>query len=695
MIDPSGEDGKKAQIARKAPPGPAGGFPMSLLEKINSPADLKKLKPEELPALSEELRQFLIHTVADSGGHFASNLGVVELTVALHYVFDSPTDKIMWDVGHQIYPHKILTGRRDVLRTVRTRDGISGFPKREESPHDHYNTGHAGTSISQMLGEVAARDLQGKDHHCVAVIGDASIAAGMALEALNHGGFMKRRSIVLLNDNDMSISRNVGALNKYLTHIIATNTYNKGKRWFYNFLRWLPFVGLASTRLVKKTKNSLKHALFPGHLFEDMGFRYFGPINGHDVLEMVDMLTQLRDLDEPVILHAVTQKGKGYHHAEKDPIAYHGVKPFNPREGMDLTGTKSGGPPQSVSYSALVGEVLSQIARSDSGDNKLVITTPAMIEGSGLKKFGQRFPDRLFDVGIAEQHATTFAAAMASAGMNSFLAIYSTFLQRGFDQLVHDVALMDIPLKLVIDRAGAVGQDGETHQGMVDLAMLLQSPGVRVLAPRDGRLLVDSLFTAAREKKHPIAVRYPKSTVKLKDLPLVTKESGGDWVQPRPLEYVAGPPGLEFRARELRPGRGELIQAGGRVGCVALGPMVAGAREVSRRLSQSGALPEGLAIWDPIWLRPLDIQGLESFIGGLDSFYIMEDASRSGGATGYLLQELSAAAREKFARAFHFPDEPVLHGSREEQMEMYGISPAQISEQINRDLGQMSSPRVS
>ncbi|HMY47416.1 MAG TPA: 1-deoxy-D-xylulose-5-phosphate synthase, partial [Leptospiraceae bacterium] len=478
---------------------------MDLLSKINSPADLRKVAPEDLPRVCDEVREYLIDTLASVGGHFASNLGVVELTVALHYVLNTPEDKLIWDVGHQIYPHKILTGRREQLRSVRRRGGLSGFPKREESVYDLYNTGHAGTSISQALGEAMARDRLGLNHQCVCVIGDASVASGMAFEALNHGGHVQTDCIVILNDNDMSISKNVGALNQYLNRLITSPTYNKGKRIWYSILMWLPLIGPLVQIFSRKIERTFKDFLTPGSLFSDFGFRYIGPVDGHNVAELVEVLEKAKELKGPVLIHAYTQKGKGYVHAERDPIVYHSVSRFN-REDGTMQGSKARG---KISFSEIVGETLCEIIEHN---EKVVVITPAMIEGSGLRSVADRFPNRVFDVGIAEQHSMAFAGGLASGGAVPYLCIYSTFMSRAYDQLIEDVALMNFPVKLIVDRAGCVGPDGETHQGLYDLGVLLSVPNVRVYAPATGGELKAFLKFVEKDSQGPIAVRFPKDS---------------------------------------------------------------------------------------------------------------------------------------------------------------------------------------
>lgn len=620
---------------------------MTLLSGIESPADLRKLKAGELPRVAEEVREYLIDTLASVGGHFASNLGVVELTVALHYVFNTPEDKLIWDVGHQIYPHKILTGRRELLRSVRRRGGLSGFPKREESVYDLYNTGHAGTSISQLLGEAMARDRLGLHHRCVAVIGDASIASGMAFEALNHGGHVKTDCIVILNDNDMSISHNVGALNQYLNRLIMSPVYNKWKRIWYSILMWLPVIGPLFQMASRKIEKSFKDLLTPGSLFSDFGFRYIGPVDGHDVDELVEVLEKARDLKGPVLIHVYTQKGKGYVHAEQNPIFYHSVTRFNREEGMNA-GKAS---PGKISFSDIVGETLCEIVEKN---DRVMVITPAMIEGSGLRVIADRFPERVIDVGIAEQHSMAYAGGLASGGAVPYLCIYSTFMSRAYDQLIEDVALMNFPVKLVIDRAGCVGPDGETHQGLYDLGLLLSVPNVRVFAPATGGELKAFLQFAERDMQGPIAVRFPKDRADRASL------------EPDMLPDVS----------RIRPE----VHGSGRDLCIlAVGVMWNTALLVQKDLAARGIFSTVLGIR---WVRPLDTDFIERTIEQCASYVILEDSCIHSSAASYVRWSLSAQANAKHLHTFAFPAEAVPHGTREEIMHDFGLSREAVTEKL-------------
>ena len=480
---------------------------MVLLNNINSPKDLKKLSVNELPLLCSEIRDFLIHSLSKTGGHLASNLGTVELIVALHYVFESPNDKFCWDVGHQAYVHKILTGRKNEFNTLRSIDGLSGFPKIQESEHDHYNTGHAGTSISQALGEAKGRDLKlqlniiDKPYSVVAITGDASIVSGLSFEAMNHAGEVRSPFLVLLNDNEMSISPNVGALNYTFSNLLSNKVYNRERKRLYYFITKIPIIGTLFSYLYKWVSQSLKGLLTNYSFFETLGFRFIGSIDGHNVINLVHIFSNLKNIDTPSILRVVTQKGKGYNPAEEDPVKYHGVKVF------DINTGKMSSNDSVWSFSDFVGFTLSELVKKH---KNLCVITPAMKEGSGLVEFANKHKHLFFDVGIAEQHAVTLAGAFAKTGLNPFLCIYSTFLQRGYDQLIHDIALMNLPVKIVIDRAGCVGGDGETHQGIYDIAFISCIPNVKLLTASNPLELIYMLSFMAEYNESPIAVRFPK-----------------------------------------------------------------------------------------------------------------------------------------------------------------------------------------
>lgn len=471
-----------------------------LLETINSPSDLKKLKPEQLPELAEEIRQFLLETVSLTGGHLGSNLGSVELTIALHYCFDSPFDKIIWDVGHQAYTHKILTGRRDLFHTQRQYKGISGFPKRSESEHDAFGVGHSSTSISVGLGMAAGADLAGAKNHAIAVIGDGSLTGGMAFEALNQAGHLKKNLIVILNDNEMSISKNVGAFSSFISRKMTGRYFRDLKKEMQGLLKSIPAIGTDILHFARRAENSLKGFLTPGSLFEALGFDYLGPLDGHDLVQLVEVFNNINELDGPLLVHVMTTKGKGYKFAEDTPDKYHGVGSF------DIATGKGAGKAASKSYTEVFGETILQLAEEDP---KLVAITAAMPDGTGLNAFAKRFPERFFDVGIAEQHALAFAAGMAADGFRPVAAIYSTFVQRAYDQVFHDICLQKLPVTIAMDRAGLVGDDGPTHHGVFDLSYLRHLPELTLMAPKDENELRLMLKTAIYSDL-PMALRYPR-----------------------------------------------------------------------------------------------------------------------------------------------------------------------------------------
>ncbi|RLA03670.1 MAG: 1-deoxy-D-xylulose-5-phosphate synthase, partial [Gammaproteobacteria bacterium] len=470
-----------------------------LLDLVETPAELHQLSPQQLPQLAEELREFLIESISTSGGHFAAGLGVVELTVALHYAYNTPEDRIVWDVGHQCYPHKALTGRRDQMLSIRKRAGLSGFLKRDESPYDAFGAGHSSTSISAALGMAMAATAQGQNRRAVAIIGDGSMTAGLAFEAMNHAGDVGADLLVVLNDNKMSISNNVGALSTHLAKILAGSVYGSLREHSKTMLDIIPPI----KELARRTEEHVKGMVVPGTLFEELGFNYIGPVDGHDVKQLADTLAKLRLKKGPQLLHVVTQKGKGYSLAEDNPIKYHGVTPFDPAEGV-----VSASGPKPPTYTQVFGDWLVDMA---SEDDRLIGNTPAMKEGSGLVEFAEQFPDRYVDVGIAEQHSITLAAGMAAEGLKPVVAIYSTFLQRGYDQLIHDVCIQNLPVLFAIDRAGLVGADGATHTGAFDLSFLRCIPNIVVMAPADENETRQMLYTGFT-LDGPAAVRYPRGT---------------------------------------------------------------------------------------------------------------------------------------------------------------------------------------
>ena len=527
---------------------------MSLLESIQSPADVKKLGRTELGQLAAEMRHVIIQTVARNAGHLAPNLGVIELTLALHRVFDSPTDKIIWDVGHQSYPHKLLTGRYDRFHTLRQKDGLSGYPRRSESPHDPFGTSHGSTSIAAALGYAAARDLKGQNHHVIAVIGDGALTGGMAFEGLNNAGELKKKLIVILNDNEMSISPNIGAIHRYLTKLTTSRVYRAFERDVWELLGKLPAGGKKAQEAAGRLKEGLQNMVAPGVLFEELGLKYFGPIDGHDLPVLEETLSDLRRFEGPVLLHVVTRKGRGYGPAEGDSTTFHGIGAFDPDTGVASKGSRK-------SYSNVFGDMAVMLGERMPN---VVAVTAAMTDGTALGKFAKAYPERFFDVGMAEEHAITFAAGMACEGLVPLTAIYSTFLQRGFDQIIHDAALQDLKLVLCLDRAGLVGDDGAPQHGVFDIGYLRMIPGTVVMQPMNGAELRDMLWTAAHwPGNRPIAVRYPRANVPEDVLP-----DG----EPRLLEI----------------GKAEQLRAGGDVTILALGTMVAPSLAAAETLAAQG-----------------------------------------------------------------------------------------------------------
>ena len=624
--------------------------PYPLLSKIESPADLRQLHSKELPALCQEVRAYLIETLSSVGGHFASNLGVIELTVALHYVYAAPEDRLIWDVGHQIYPHKILTGRREELKSVRRSGGLSGFPKREESIYDLYNTGHAGTSISQLLGEAIARDMQGQSHKCVCVIGDASIASGMALEALNHGGHVNSDCLVVLNDNDMSISHNVGALNQYLNRLISSPLYAKWKRLWYTLIMWLPLLGPALRTFSRRIERSFMDFFTPGGFFTNLGFRYIGPVDGHDVLGLVKVLRKLKKSQDAMLLHVYTKKGQGYTPAQENPIRYHSVSLFNPQDGSFVSKAAS----NSISYSQIVGESLLELARKNP---KLVAITPAMIEGSGLRPLYNAMPERVFDVGIAEQHSISFAGALAAAGMVPYLCIYSTFLNRGIDQLIQDVALMNFPVRMVVDRAGCVGPDGETHQGLYDLGVLLSIPNIQVYAPAAGKELKAMIYYMEKHSSSPLALRFPKASCSRDEL------KGDLSSEIKALSFY----GPVLKDLDLGPKDKKAD-----LGILSVGTMWDIGLTLQRQLQEElGVKARNIGLR---WIRPLDLDSLQEALYSVEHFIMIEDSYLHSSAAAYILQSIEPSLAARHLHSFAFPANPIEHGAREDILEVYGIS---------------------
>ncbi|TDR82009.1 1-deoxy-D-xylulose-5-phosphate synthase [Paludibacterium purpuratum] len=587
-----------------------------LLDTIDTPADLKKLSRQQLPQLASELRAFLLESVSKTGGHLASNLGSIELTIALHYVFDTPNDRLVWDVGHQTYPHKILTDRKARMHTMRQQGGLAGFPKREESEYDTFGVGHSSTSIGAALGMAVAAKQQGIDRKSIAVIGDGAMTAGMAFEALNNAGDMDVDLLVVLNDNDMSISPNVGALNHYFSKLLSGRFYSAMRSGSSKVLGMVP----PMKEIASKVEEHVKGMFTPGTLFEEFGFNYLGPIDGHDLSALVDMLGNIKNLHGPQFLHIVTKKGQGYKLAENDPVAYHGVTRFDPANG--LAGGKKDGKP---AYTQIFGDWLCDMAALD---KRLVGITPAMREGSGLVRFAKEYPERYFDVGIAEQHAVTFAAGLACDGIKPVVAIYSTFLQRAYDQLIHDVALQNLPVVFAIDRAGLVGADGPTHAGAFDISYLRCIPNITVMTPSDENECRQLLYTAY-SLDTPSAVRYPRGT-------------------------GPGTP-IDSVMRALPIGRGVLRREGlGRVAILAFGSMVAPALAAAEGMDASVA--------DMRFVKPLDRALIAQLAARHDLVVTVEENAIMGGAGSACAEAMAELGLNKPVLQLGLPDCYIEHG---------------------------------
>ena len=621
----------------------------NLLETIDSPADVRRLSRAALPALANELRAFVLDSVAKTGGHLSSNLGTVELTVALHYVFNTPHDRLVWDVGHQTYPHKILTGRRDRMASLRQLGGISGFPRRSESEYDAFGTAHSSTSISAALGMAMAAQQKGDKRHAVAIIGDGAMTAGMAFEALNNAGVAGANVLVILNDNDMSISPPVGALNRYLAQLMSGRFYAAAKDLGKQVLKGAP---TPLFELARRFEEQAKHIVTPTTLFEKFGFNYIGPIDGHDLDALIPTLENLRNLPGPQFLHVVTRKGQGYELAERDPIAYHGPGKFDPKVGLT--------PPSvapKTTFTQVFGQWLCDMAAQDP---KLVAITPAMREGSGMVEFHRRFPERYHDVGIAEQHALTFAAGMACEGLRPVVAIYSTFLQRGYDQLIHDVALQKLPMVLALDRAGLVGADGATHAGAYDIAFLRCIPNVSVACPADENEC-RQLLTTAHQQDHTVAVRYPR----------------GAGVG------VAVDPGLN----PLPFGKGELRRPGKGVAILAFGTLLYPALQAGEALNASVA--------NMRWAKPLDTELLLELARTHEALVTVEDGCTMGGAGSAVMEALNHAGVTKPVLALGLGDFFTEQGDPAKLLAQQGLDAPGIEASVRQRFAAWVAPAAA
>ncbi len=607
----------------------------ALLPQINSPHDLRRLPRSDLPRVADELRSYLLHSVAQTGGHLSSNLGTVELSIAMHYVFDTPRDRFVWDVGHQTYPHKILTGRRDRMSTLRQLGGLSGFPQRAESEYDTFGTAHSSTSISAALGMAMAAKIKGDKRYSVAVIGDGALTAGMAFEAMNHAGVEDCRLLVILNDNEMSISPPVGALNRYLAQLMSGQFYAKAKSVGKSVLKGAPTL----FELAKRIEEHAKGMVVPATLFEQFGFNYIGPIDGHDLDSLIPTLENIKHLTGPQFLHVVTRKGQGYQMAEADPIAYHGPGKFDPAIGIQKPSVAP-----KTTFTQVFGNWLCDMAAQD---ERLVGITPAMREGSGLVEFEKRFPKRYFDVGIAEQHSVTFAAGLATEGLKPVLAIYSTFLQRGYDQLIHDVAIQNLPVVFALDRAGLVGADGATHAGNYDIAYLRCIPNMSIACPADENEC-RQLLSSAFEQNHPVAVRYPRGA------------GAGVPVQ-------ASLAGLPF-------GKGEMRLQGEQIAILAFGTLLYPALAVGEKL--------GLSVVNMRWAKPLDAELLLQVARSHAAIVTVEDAAVMAGAGSAVQEALQAAGVVLPVLSLGLPDLFIEHGDPAKLMSMHGLDAAGIETSI-------------
>lgn len=614
-----------------------------ILEKIKEANDVKQLSLSECEQLAQEIRDFLIRSLSETGGHLASNLGVVELTIALHRFLHFPEDKLVWDVGHQAYTHKILTGRKEQFATLRKTGGLSGFPKRKESDCDAFDTGHSSTSISAGLGLVQARDLKGENYQVVSVIGDGALTGGMAYEALNNAAELKKNFIIILNDNEMSITRNVGGMSSYLDHIRMAAPYTELKMGVTNALKKIPKVGDGMVDALHKTKSSIKQLVIPGMLFENMGLTYLGPVDGHDMRQLGKVLQEAKRKKGPVLIHVLTEKGRGYEPAMRHPARFHGAAPYEIETGLP----KSNGNP---SYTDIFSTVMRKF-----GDREpdVVAVSAAMVPGTGLKRFGNMFPERLFDVGIAEEHAVTFAAGLALGGLRPVVAIYSSFLQRAVDQILHDVCMQNLPVVFAVDRAGLVGSDGETHHGCFDLSYLSMMPNMTVMAPKNKWELSDMLKFAIRQKS-PVAIRYPRGEA-----------------------YT----GLEYYRAPIEMGKAEILEKGKEIAILAVGNMVRTAVQVTENLRNCGYEP---TLVNMRFVKPLDMDLLEILREDHSLIVTMEENVKSGGFGEQVMTYYGSRLHSPAVRIVAIEDKFVPHGSVEDLMHQQQMDSASVTERILR-----------
>lgn len=619
---------------------------MAVLERVNFPADLKKLSVAELEELCQEIRSLIIDTTSKTGGHLASSLGAVELTVAIYYVFDLPKDKVIWDVGHQAYAHKILTGRKDKFSTLRSYKGLAGFPKREESPYDIVTCGHSSTSISVALGLACARDLSGEKGDVIAVIGDGSLTAGLALEGINNAGHLDKNMIVILNDNEMSISENVGALSSYLSRILTGDFYSRFRKNTENLLRSLPRVGPMLLKMAKRVEEFLKSLITPGIIFEELGFTYIGPVNGHDLPNLIETLKNVKKLEGPKLVHVYTKKGKGFPPAEGNPEIYHGIPPFDKTTGEIKKST-------SKSYTDIFGETLLEMAKND---RRVIAITAAMRTGTGLQKFKDAYPERFFDVGIAEQHAVTFAAGLAVSGYRPFVAIYSTFLQRSIDMIIHDVCLQNVPVVFAIDRAGIVGEDGPTHHGQFDLSYLRMIPNIVVCAASDAKEL-EILLKSSLVWAKPAAIRYPRGAALI----------------PQNVENT----------NFFDIGKGTVLKKGKDVAILAVGPLVYEALKAAEILSEQGI---DITVFNARFVKPLDEAAIREIISSHNKIFTLEENSVFGGFGSAVLELLSRTEQQKVVKLLGIPDKFIEHGNPNILREVCGLTAKNIVDEVLKSI---------
>lgn len=618
-----------------------------MLEKINYPEDLKKLSIEEKETLAIEIRKYILEIVSKNGGHLASNLGVVELTIALHSVFNFPEDKIVWDVGHQTYVHKILTGRKEDLKTLRKLNGIAGFPKTNESKYDNFNTGHSGTSISAALGMARARDLKNEKNSVLAVIGDGAMTGGMALEALNDVGYSKTKMTIILNDNEMSISKNIGGLNMLLSKLRTKKTYTKSNVSMKKIINKVPIIGKPTVKVIQRLKRSIKQLIIPKMFFEDIGFTYLGPVDGHNIQELENILKLSKQIDNPVIIHVLTKKGKGYSIAEENPDKFHATAPFNIETGKV-------GKEKKKDYSKVFGDKLVELAREN---EKIVAITASMKDGTGLTKFSKEFPKRFFDIGIAEQHALGLAAGMAIEGAIPVVPIYSSFYQRGYDQVIHDIAIQNLPVVMCVDRAGIVGADGETHQGLLDMAFFRLVPNLTIMAPKDFKELEEMLEFAIKLNK-PVIIRYPRGG-----------EEDYKFQESTNSEYT-----------KIEKGKAEILKEGKDISIIAIGKMVSRAMKIAEELEKENINAD---VINARFLKPLDIKTIKNSIAKTKKVITIEDGTIINGlATAIKELIIDENLRDIKLECFAYPDKFIQHGSVQELEEIYGLDEKSIITKI-------------